>query len=83
MKRITFLGAFIASLWSLSAGWAALRAAWETPTPAGLLQTAAFAAVFAASFLYLGFSVYSWDRAAGRVRRRIALYEWWLRGKGL
>ncbi len=79
--RIIFLGVFVVAMWSLSAGWAVLRAAWQTPTPSGLMQTLGYAAVFAASFLYLGFSVYAWDRAAGHVRRRIALYEWFLRSK--
>lgn len=66
---------------SLSAGWAALRGTWQTPTAAGLIQTLLYAAVFVASFLYLGFWVYAWDRAAGRVKRQIGLYERFLRGK--
>jgi hypothetical protein len=81
VKRIAFFGVFVVAIWSLSTGWAALRTAWETPTLTGLIQTVGYAAVFAAAFLYLGISVYTWDRAAGRVRRRITLYEWWLRGK--
>ena len=53
----------------------------QVPTPAGLMHTLLYTAVFAGSFLYLGFWVYAWDRAAGRVKRRIGLYEWFLRGK--
>ncbi len=80
-KGIAFVVVFLVAMWALAAGWAALRQTWQAPTPAGLGQALLYAAVFAASFLYLGFWVYAWDRAAGRVRRRIGLYERFLRGK--
>ncbi len=81
MKQLGFLAVFFIALWSLSAGWGALRATWRSPDAAGFIETLAYAAVFAASFLYLGFWVYAWDRAAGRVKRTIGLYERILRSK--
>ena len=81
MKHLGFFAVFLVAMWSLSAGWTALRGTWQTPTAAGLGQTVLYAAVFAASFLYLGFWVYAWDRAAGRVKRTIGLYERFLPGK--
>ena len=81
MKALAFVAVFLVAMWALAAGWAALRQTWQMPTPAGLGNTLLYGAIFAGSFLYLGFWVYAWDRAAGRVRRRIALYEWFLRRK--
>ena len=81
MKALAFVAVFLVAMWALAAGWAALRQTWQMPTPAGLGHTVLYVAIFAGSFLYLGFWVYAWDRAAGRVRRRIVLYEWFLRRK--
>jgi len=67
--------AFGVAMWALGAGWAALRAAWSHPSPAGLAALAAYTAVFLAAFLYLGFWAYAADRSAGKVRRPIGLYE--------
>ncbi len=53
----------------------------ETPTLAACLYTLGFTVVFVVSFLYLGFWVYAWDRAAGRVKREIAFYERFLQRK--
>lgn len=82
MKALAVVAAFLVAMWALAAGWTALRQTWRTPTPAGIVDTLVYAAVFTASFLYLGFWVYAWDRAAGRVKRSIALYEWFLRNRG-
>lgn len=79
MKTLGFLLAFAIAIWSLSAGWASLRTTWALPTTAGLVWTTVYAALFLTAFLYLGFWLYAADRAAGRVRRRIGLYEWFLR----
>lgn len=81
MKTLGFLLAFAIAIWSLSAGWAAWRATRALPTTAGMVWTAIYAALFVAAFLYLGFWLYAADRAAGRVRRRIGLYERFLREK--
>lgn len=81
MKALAVVAVFLVAMWALAAGWAALRQTWGTPTPEGVVYTLAYTAVFAASFLYLGYWVYAWDRAAGRVKRTIRLYERFLRGR--
>ncbi|MDQ7819395.1 MAG: hypothetical protein QN173_05755 [Armatimonadota bacterium] len=81
MRLLSIAVAFVAALAALSAGWAAVQAAWAAPTPGALARVAGYALVFAAAFLYLGFWVYAADRAAGRVRRRIGLYERFLAGR--
>jgi hypothetical protein len=80
-QRVAFLTSFGVAMLSLAAGWGALEVAWQTPTLAACLSTLGFTVVFVASFLYLGFWVYAWDRAAGRVKREIAFYERFLQHK--
>lgn len=75
MRTLSIVGSFVVAMWAIGRGWAALRAAWAAPTPGGVAATVLYAAVLAGAFLYLGFWVYAADRAAGKVRRRIALYE--------
>lgn len=79
MKTVGFFLVFAVAIWAISAGWAALRSTWAAPSTAGLAATLGYVAVFAAAFLYLGFWLYAADRAAGRVRRQIGLYERFLR----
>lgn len=67
--------AFVVAMWAVGTGWAALRATWAQPSPEGVLRTASYAVVFLAAFLYVGFWVYAADRVAGKVHRRIAIYE--------
>lgn len=78
MRLLSVIGALIVALWAVGAGWAAIRAAWAAPGAGALAAVAAYAAIFLAAFLYLGFWIYAADRAAGKVQRRIALYERWL-----
>ncbi len=79
MKAIGYFIAFAVAIWSLSAGWAALRQTWFAPEAAGVAATLLYAGLFASAFLFLGYWSYAADRAAGRVRRRIGLYERFLR----
>ncbi len=80
-RVVGFLGAFAVAIWSLSTGWAALQATWAVPTPTGAFTALAYFALFVVSILFLGFWQYAADRAAGRVQRRIGVYEWVLRRK--
>lgn len=75
---VGYVVAFAAAIWALHAGWVRLRAVWESPTPAGWTAIVGYVVVFLASFLYLGYWQYAADRAAGRVRRPLAIYEWFL-----
>ena len=69
------LAAFAVAVWAVHAGWTQLRVVWDTPTPAGWVAVVGYLLVFLAAFLYLGFWQYAADRAAGRVRRPLGLYE--------
>lgn len=75
MRPFLFLIAFGAAIWALGDGWEALRETWAAPTAAGAASVLAYLAVFALAFLYIGFTIYTADRMAGRVRRPIRLYE--------
>lgn len=79
MKPLSYLAAFAIAIWALSKGWASLRQTFQSPDPAGVGVTLLYAALFVGAFLYLGYWNYAADRAAGRVRRRIGLYERFLR----
>ncbi len=80
-KVVGFLGGFAVAIWSLATGWAALQTTWAIPSTTGALATLGYFALFVASILFLGFWLYAADRAAGRVQRRIGVYEWVLRRK--
>jgi Na+-driven multidrug efflux pump len=75
MRLFFLLIAFGAAIWAIGDGWAALREAWRAPTTAGVASVLAYLVVFTAAFLYIGFAIYAADRAAGRVRRPMKLYE--------
>lgn len=74
-----YIAAFAAAIWALQVGWVQLRAVWAFPTPVGWALTLGYLAVFLSAFLYLGYWQYAADRAAGRVKRSLRLYEWFLR----
>lgn len=75
MRPFLFLIAFGAAIWAIGEGWAALLAAWPAPTWPGVAAVLGYLVVFLIAFLYLGFGVYAADRAAGKVRTRIGVYE--------
>ena len=75
MRPFLFLIAFGAAIWAIEDGWAALLGTWARPTWGGAVSVLSYLAVFLAAFLYLGFGVYAAERAAGKVRTRIGLYE--------
>lgn len=75
MRAFLFLVAFGAAIWAIGEGWAALVETWAGPTWMEVAAVVGYLAVFLAAFLYLGLGVYATDRAAGKVRRRIGLYE--------
>lgn len=54
----------------------AWRAWWAAPTVWGGAQVLGLGLGVLAAVLWLGFLLYEVDRAAGRVRHRVGLYEW-------
>ena len=79
------LAAATVGLSEFLSAWRAWRA---VPAPAEALRVGVLGAVLLGLGLWLGFLLYEVDRAAGRVRHPIALYEWviarraGLRGRG-
>lgn len=67
------LAAATVSLSHLLGAWRAWRA---VPTPGTGAEAAASALAVAGAMLWLGFLLYEVDRAAGRVRHRVGIYEW-------
>ncbi|MDQ7849938.1 MAG: hypothetical protein QN152_09080 [Armatimonadota bacterium] len=75
MRTLLSWAAFAAAVYAFSGLWAAFRGALQgrpTVSPAPFLG---LVALFLISMAYLAFVVYAADRGAGRVRRRIALFE--------
>lgn len=67
--------AFAVAVYTFSALWGAVRGAWEgrpTVPPGAFLG---LVALFLGSLAYLAFVVYAAENAAGRVRRRIRLFD--------
>jgi len=73
------LGVATVGLSRLFGAWRAWRAA---PDLGGGAAVVALGLVVLASMLWLGFLLYEVDRAAGRVRHRVGLYEWVIAAAG-
>lgn len=75
-RRLTFWGLLILAVVALSR----FLAAWREWRAAPTLEHAAVAAVLGVGLLavmgWLGFLLYEVDRAAGRVRHQVGVYEW-------
>jgi len=75
-RKALFYGLLVLATLGLShllSAWRAWRAA---PTVGSGAMVVAFGLGVLAAMLWLGFVLYEVDRAAGRVRHRIGLYEW-------
>ena len=75
-RKALFYVLLAAATFGLSEFLAAWRAWRAAPGPPEALHVGVLGAALLALCLWLGFLLYEVDRAAGRVRRPIALYEW-------
>jgi hypothetical protein len=75
-RKATFWGLMIAATLALSEFLAAWRAWRAAPSPEHAAAVVLFGAVLLTAMGWLGFVLYEVDRAAGRIRREIRLYEW-------
>lgn len=82
MEAARFAASFVAAVLSLQEGLRALRAAWGEPSLERWLAAVGWGVLLLASGVWAGYVVYTADRRSGRVRRRVALYEWWLTQRG-
>ena len=75
-RKITFWTLMIAATLALSEFLAAWRAWRAVPSLEHAAAAVLFGAVLLAAVGWLGFLLYEVDRAAGRIRHEIGLYEW-------
>ncbi len=75
-----FLIAFVVAVVALRELWAVLREVVRGPGTGAWPWAMVWGLVLLASFLYAGFVVYTAERKTRRLRRRLALYEWFLAG---
>lgn len=68
-------GAFVLAIASFSQIWQGVRAALEGQRLYGSAVGALWMALFLGSMAYLAFVIYAADRAAGRARRSIRLFD--------
>jgi hypothetical protein len=75
-RKLTFWGLLIVAVLALSR----FLAAWREWRAAPTLEHAAAATVLAVGLVavmgWLGFLLYEVDRAAGRIRHQVGVYEW-------
>ena len=77
-RTLASWAAFLVAIYTFSHLWGAFRGAWggrATVPPGSFLG---LVALFLGSLVYMVFVVYAAENAAGRVRRRIALFDRWL-----
>jgi hypothetical protein len=75
-RKLLFYGLLGAATVGLSRLFAACRSFAAAPGVETGASVIGFGAAVLGAMLWLGFVLYEVDRAAGRVRRRIAPYEW-------
>jgi hypothetical protein len=75
-RKLTFWALMIAATLALSEFLAAWRSWRAAPSVDHAAAVALLGAVLVASVGWLGFLLYEVDRAAGRIRHQIRLYEW-------
>ncbi|MDR5694062.1 MAG: hypothetical protein QN198_04490 [Armatimonadota bacterium] len=81
-RHLWFYLTFLIAVLALSRLIGAVEEALARGTVQAWARAAIVVAALFVSFLYLGFTLYEVDRRAGRVRRPLRLYEWWIRARG-
>jgi|GEM_PF-493853 hypothetical protein len=75
MQRLVFLLAFVGAVLALPEAWSGWRAVVQTGSPGAWVRAVGWSALLLAAFLGAGLVMYAADRRAGRLRRRIGVYE--------
>jgi hypothetical protein len=75
MRTISSLGAFAVAVLSFSRLWQGVRGALEGQRLYGPWEALGWMALFLVTMAYLAFVIYAADRASGRAKRRIALFD--------
>jgi hypothetical protein len=82
MGRLLSLGAFAVAVVAFSHLWQGVRAALDGQRLYGPAEALAWLGGFVGSMGYLALAIYAVDRAAGRTRRRLRPFDWWLDRRG-
>ncbi|MGQ0550395.1 MAG: hypothetical protein ACT4PY_12095 [Armatimonadota bacterium] len=75
MRMLLSWAMFGAAVVSFSRLWQGIRGALEGQRLYGPVEALAWMGLFLSSMAYLAFVLYSADRASGRTKRRIALFD--------
>lgn len=75
MRTIASTGIFAAAVVSFSRLWQGIRSALDGQRLYGPAEALLWIGLFLGSMGYLAFLIYSVDRAAGRTKRSIALFD--------
>jgi hypothetical protein len=75
MRTLASWGAFVLAIGSFSHIWQGVRAVLEGQRIYGPLEGAMWMALFLLSMGYLAFVIYAADRAAGRTKRGLRLFD--------
>jgi hypothetical protein len=78
MRTLFSWAAFGAAIASFSKLWVGVRSALEGARLYGPLEALGWMALFLGSMGYLAFLIYAADRAAGRTRRAMPLFDRWI-----
>jgi hypothetical protein len=78
MRMLVSWAAFGAAIASFSKLWVGVRSALDGHRLYGPIEALAWMAVFLGSMGYLAFVIYAADRAAGRTKRAIPIFDRWL-----
>jgi hypothetical protein len=81
MRTLASWGAFAVAIVSFSRLWQGVRAVMDGHRLYGSGEALFWMGVFAGSMVYLAFVLYATERAAGRTRRSIALFDRLLDGR--
>jgi len=76
MRMLASWGAFALAIGSFSHIWQGVRAVLEGQRLYGPLEGTMWMALFLGSMGYLACVIYAADRAAGRAKRGIRLFDW-------
>ncbi len=78
MRLIASWLAFGVAIASFSKLWVGVRSALDGQRLYGSLEAVGWMAAFLSSMGYMAFVIYAADRAAGRTRRGIPIFDLWL-----
>jgi hypothetical protein len=83
MRLLASWIAFVAAIASFSKLWVGVRSALDGQRLYGSLEALGWMVAFLSSMGYLAFVIYAADRAAGRTKRAIPIFDRWLGRTGI